>query len=138
MLHKGTLTSVTSLQYLEEVDAILGTIEGDLSYQKYKESVEDLMRFPQYKPGMNVIWDLRGANSKSLTTHDVQLVASYSKTLDQSRGKWKAAMIVPGIVEFGLARMFQAWLDDAPFILYICRSMDEAKKWLKPSIHPEI
>ena len=125
------LARMTHFQYLEDVDAVLGVIEGDLSFQKYKESVSDLMTYSQYKPGRNVIWDLRGASSKSLTSEHIRSVASYAKTLDGARGKWKAVLVVPNLVELGLARMFEAWLDDAPFSLKICYTLEEAKAWVR-------
>ena len=128
---KGDPTCMTDFQYLEDVDAILGIVEGELSYQKYKDSVADLMKFPPYKPGMSVIWDLRRTTSKSLSSQDVQSVASYSKTLDNTRGNWKAALVIPSLLEYGLGRMFQAWLEDAPFALHVCYTIEEAKAWLK-------
>ena len=122
--------STTNLHYLDDVEAVLGVIEGEFSYENYKQSVADLMKYPLYQPGMNVIWDLRRATSKPLTADDVQLFASHTRIMDLANSSRRMAVILPDIVDIEIVHLFQSLLDDAPFVARICHTMEEARSWL--------
>jgi hypothetical protein len=120
------------IRYDKELDALVMTIDEDLSFNLYKRVIDAVMQSPHFRPGINVLYDIRRASARSLSTSDIHLVSDYGKSLARLRGpSWKAAILVSGIVEYGLGRMFEMINIEAPFEARVFRREEDAREWLQ-------
>lgn len=120
------------IQYENELDALVLEIDDELSFVLYKRVIETVFAHPRFRPGINVLYDLRNAPGVSLTTDDVRLVGEYGRAIKDRRGPaWKAAIVVTGLAEYGLGRMFEILNSEAPFKTKVFMDAGEARMWLK-------
>ena len=79
---------------------------------------------------MNVIWDLRDADTSKIYKEDVIRIARFFETYIKNGANYKAALVVSRDLEYGLSRMYQVAVADLPAEIGIFRSLEEAKKWV--------
>lgn len=121
------------LRHDEEIDAVVFVVNGTSGLNEYRDAIDDLLKQPYFHENVNTIWDLRQLDASTLDGEQIRLSASYSKHTAHLRGThWKTAIVAPGDLSFGLSRMFAIFIDDAPFEIEIFRTMEEARKWVKP------
>ncbi len=98
---------------------------------------------PQFRPGMNVLWDFRkGTSAIEFSTSDIQNIVSMTAGHIKQRGaQYKLALLATQDLFFGLSKMFAAYGDEIPIEICVFRSMEEALDWLdadsslKQSVH---
>ena len=116
-------------------DVLIVEIVEQLSPDVYDRAIEAVLKAPEFHPDINVIYDLRDSDVLSLTTQQVRTVASRAKNLPLSRGtSWKAAIVVSGILAYGLGRMFEHFNDDARFEVRVFRLLEDAQAWVAKGI----
>ena len=120
-----------NVQYDKSLDVLVVEVTGDLSAGVYDQAIDAVLTSPSFHPNINVIYDLRTARAVLLTTEAIRTVSTRAKNLGAARGtSWKAAIVVSGILEYGLGRMFEFFNEDAPFKVRVFRSMEEARTWI--------
>ena len=89
------------------------TFSGKFDFALLYKLLDDVYKNPQYAPDMNVLWDLAETDDMSYMTAQqlYEMVALVSWKWD-SKGRHKAALIIPGPVDSGLATMYEMHLDN--------------------------
>ena len=73
------------------------------------EAVEARLAHPDYAEGIHVVWDLRGADFSALDSTTLRgLVAEAARRLQSEPKENRLAVIAPGDVEYGMARVYKA------------------------------
>ena len=120
------------IEYDDEIDALIVTVEGELCFELYKSVIEAIMKAPEFRPNINVLYDARNVSISLLTSSEIREVSDYARSIAPRRGtSWKAAIVVSGMVTYGLARMFEIMSDDSPFITSVFREIEKARAWVK-------
>jgi hypothetical protein len=126
-----------NVQYDKTLDVLVVEVTGDLSASVYDQAIDAVLTSPSFRPNINVIYDLRTARAVFLRTDEIRSVSNRAKNLGTARGtSWKAAIVVSGILEYGLGRMFEFFNEDAPYKVRVFRSMEEARTWIAPNEIP--
>ncbi len=78
------------------------------------------------------LWDLTEVDLSEITTGEIEDFADYARHLAQARKGGKTALVFRDVFEFGIGRMFEAYLEigSLPFEINCFRSFDEAVVWL--------
>ena len=116
-----------------DIDArvITRTVRGATTFDEITGVFEETLAHPDFRPGMDAIWDLRQADLTNLTRDDMRCIAEYMQRKSETRGTgYKAALVVFREVDFGFSRMCKTYADDLPVRLQIFRSLEEAQAWL--------
>jgi len=59
---------------------------------------------------------------------------AFIKANQEKRGKnYRVALVVSREIDFGLARMFEAYSQEFPFEIRIFKNLQDAEQWLKPA-----
>ena len=110
------------------------TTWGTASIEGLDAWVQEGLSDSRYRPGMHVIIDNRRLNWGGLSPMDVhkrvELFARDAARLDSAR----AAVVMGTPVDYGVARMEQAYVDLEPELkieIRIFFSIDEAREWLR-------
>ena len=104
------------------------TVSGEMTYDDVSRTLKAVNSEPEFRPELNVLWDLRGAALKMFSSSDV------GKVVDVVRGNWtgaRAALVVARDADFGLARMYELQHDTAASgEIRVFRDLEEAKAWV--------
>ena len=85
------------------------------------------------------LWDVIETDLTAITASEIEDFAEYASHLAEARKGGKTAIVCGRAFEFGLGRMFESYLElaDLPIELHVCRSLDDARKWLGVSCDPD-
>ncbi|MCP4724325.1 MAG: hypothetical protein GY863_04790 [bacterium] len=118
----------------KEKNLITVTAGGNLSIDELAGGLVKVTSHPDFVAGQDVIWDLRGVETADMDTDDLKDIVEYVKGMQDKRGSgYKAALITSQDYIFGLARMYEAYVNSLPFKLRVFRNADEAYAWLGES-----
>ena len=77
-----------------------------------------------------LLFDLAGADRLDVPTADVRRVAREDREYAATHPPFAIAVVAPHDLEYGLSRMWQAFVDDTPIESTVARSRAEALGWL--------
>jgi hypothetical protein len=107
--------------------AHVGAVSDDEFLSSYRAFYEDA----RSDKSMNLLVDLRRTESSARGTAALQEMADLiQRQLAGIDVRPKIAVIAPKNLSFGLARMFEAFSDTAPFDFGVFRELDAALAWL--------
>lgn len=116
----------------KEFNLRIHIVKGELNKNLLIEKLKDIYENPDYKPDMNVLWDIREAIISSFFSADVQAVRDFVSKHWGTGGKSRAALVVSKDVDFGLARMYQILSESKTLSpVQVFRDFDEALNWAK-------
>lgn len=119
-----------TIQIDNEKNAAIITITGkpdkDLILKAFTETVQN----KQYRPGMSRLWDFRKSDLSLLESSSIIAMVDYTTQFPPGISDVKVAFLVARKLEYGLARMFEAFSEDANTSIRSFYSMEEALKWV--------
>lgn len=104
---------------------------GQTTDSEFIAFYESLYANGQSEPPMNLLVDLRQADSTSRSSDALFQVAEFIQDkIPSSSTRQKVAVVAPNDVSFGLARMCESFADPVPWDFVVYRDMKEALAWL--------
>lgn len=102
------------------------TVSGPVTEEDMYAALED----PDPTP--LILWDMSGAEVDHVTPLDLQRFVGRAAALGMKRKGGRTAVLAPDDLQFGLARMSEAFteMDATPFGFRAFRDRDEALQWL--------
>ena len=113
----------------KEEDLTVFNISGDLGF----EEIINLIDFTySFEITLNILMDLSSADTKSLTSEQIEKIGNHSKKYSHLRIGGKTAYIAKKDIDYGLARMYQIHteLKGHEELHRVFRSLEEAMVWL--------
>lgn len=90
------------------------------------------MGHPDFKPGMDALWDLQAASFDELNQAELLKMMEFVAAHQDQRGAgYKVAIVVGSDLQFGFARMYELMSYSLPSRKLIFRDIRSAFKWLK-------
>jgi hypothetical protein len=113
-----------------QANLITVTGTGRLTYHDFKAGFEERLGHPQYKPGMDILYDLQAA-SIDITLQEIKQGTAFFKNRQQERGAgFRFAIVVSTVGTYGISHLYQAYAEELPEEIRVFRDMAEAKQWL--------
>jgi hypothetical protein len=104
---------------------------GNITFQEVTSAIET---FYSGDHTLNVIWDLCEATAGSITSEQVDQIATLLQRFGGARKGVRTAIVTPVNINFGLARMLITLLEtkekDLPVGMGVFRTMEDAMDWL--------
>ena len=107
---------------------VVNTISGALTRSTI-HALDDVLRHPDFRPGMGIVWDVRGGAVEDLSSDDVRYIAEYGDSRIEERGRGRAAIVVSEDLAYGLGRMLEGYAGERSMEREIFRDFDEAVRW---------
>ena len=99
--------------------------------KEYLSVMDACLLDPEYTRNMDALWDFRDTVASSLQKDEIVQLAEYSSSYTNRRGEsWRAALLVSNDLSYGLARMFEAYVNVAQNEVMVFRDPAAALKWL--------
>lgn len=114
-----------------EAGVVTHTVQGHLRPGEIEGALQRAFRSPEFRPEMGVLWDLREGSAVELRTDELVAAALTARSYGSSRGHGRTALLVESAVDFGLARVAQAYLQELPREVEVFTTYDEAITWLR-------
>ena len=114
-------------------DKSFGTviIKGKFDLDAFKDFYRQMVSHPDFRTGMNVIWDTRQADISKISQDEMRFISSHIAPLTKERGEGKGALVVSDDVSFGVSRMGEMMTEKYVTVtLRVFRNMEEAEKWI--------
>jgi hypothetical protein len=107
------------------------TASGSVMAVDIIEGLKKVMEDPAFKPGMDILWDFRDVRSEISKADQIREIVSYIRTnQDRRGGNYRVALVVTRDIDFGLARMYEAYSQELPFEIRIFKNLNDAENWL--------
>jgi hypothetical protein len=117
---------------------IVHAVSGMLDIDEVVSALERIVNHPLFRPGAHVLWDFSGARSGNLDARELRnLVRQVGERMDGRGEGYKTALVAPRDVDYGLARMYEAYASELPVELCVFRSSGEAWDWLLGNADPQ-
>lgn len=84
----------------------------------------------QYKPGMGRLWDFREIDLSELPSEIIKQMAHYSRSFPPGINDVKVAFVVSRQLEYGLARMFAGFSEEARTTIRVFQNVEDAESWM--------
>jgi hypothetical protein len=122
-----------SMRIDTERGVVVRKVTGPLSVDEIFAARQDVLKHPEFRPGMNALWDLSEASLMNLDMDEVRAVVGRAQQEGDAYGTdYRAAVVVPKDIDYGITRQFEAVATNVPFVVMAFRSVEEALQWLKP------
>jgi len=104
---------------------------GDAEVEKFRDILESLVTHEKWNPGTPFLINHTDLNSAPLTADDMVTIAEINGQYRDNIGKSKCAHILARDLEYGMARMWEAFVKDRwDASVSLFRSRDDAIAWL--------
>lgn len=110
---------------------IVHTATGLLSPKGIKKAYEKSLEHAVSIKNPSVIWDLRDSDASEIYEKDIEEIANYILSLSKKRAGYKAGLVVSRDLEYGLARMYGAYVKDGPADIQVFRNFEQAMDWVR-------
>jgi hypothetical protein len=109
------------------------TTRGEASFEGFVAWMQEGLSDPRYREGMSFILDHRELDWSGISLEDVQERIELFKRDTDRVGRIRAAMVMRSAVDFGLARMYQAYVELQPDLqieIGVFISIEDAREWI--------
>jgi hypothetical protein len=109
------------------------TASGPVKGKDIIGALVKMLQDPDFKKGMDALWDFRTVKSANSETAEIREIVSFVRANQEKRGtNYRVALVVSTDIDFGLARMFEAYSHELPFDIQIFKDIKDAERWLNP------
>lgn len=104
---------------------------GDAELMRFRELLDQTFAHEEWQPGSLVLHDHSELNGGPLKVDDIRRIAGFCADSSEQFGLSRLAVVAVRDVEFGLARMWGAFMEGRWSVTaQAFRSVDEGKRWL--------
>ena len=104
--------------------------EGAITQSERIATIQQLLRDPAFRPGLNTLCDFSTASSTP-TMAELREIVSFVDRHAATIGKKKLAVIASQAVTFGVARQFQTLAESGPLDVGVFKDRRAALGWLR-------
>lgn len=116
------------------IDPALGVafkrVTGRLTPEELLAHLHDFTADSAFRPGLHAFVDCRETDVGS-SSDDVRRMASDVRANGRELGTGRCAILVASDVQFGMVRVFEAFVGDTSMEFRTFRAVDEARQWLE-------
>lgn len=123
-----------SIQIEPETGMAIATCSGVLRLSDAKEGATALWKTPGWS-GRSVVWDFREAQF-DVSSSDAQDIAQFIFSHQPATPPLKVAFVTQRDLDFGMARVFEAYREDPHTAFQVFRDYEEAINWAR-SLEPD-
>jgi hypothetical protein len=105
-------------------------VTGDLELDDIRKALEGLYQNPDFRPGMNALWEIKNGTISVTATELPELIELLKRLADKRGSGYRAAIVVRRNMDFGLSTVFQMHAYSLPFEIKVFQSLTQAKRWV--------
>ena len=98
---------------------------------RLREVVEQAIADPEFRPGMNFLWDRRPGDANTATIEYLREAVYYMQVMAEEIGPHAWAIVTHTPADYGKARMLEAMADQGKVTIRGFQSRADAEEWLR-------
>jgi hypothetical protein len=123
------------VEVLQDGAGMLLICRGKITGKEKIEIMERLLASPESVSGLRYIVIDQADAALDLSPQDLRILAGQARRLAQiAPATVVAAIIAPREVDYGMARMWQVFVEETGWETMVFRSIDEADSWLREKV----
>ena len=99
--------------------------------------VEEVIADPEFRPGMNFLWDRRPEHTNNADVRYLREAVYYLQLLAERVGAHAWAIVAHNASDFGKARMLESMSDQGNVTIRAFHSRGDAEEWLRNPVRFE-
>ena len=104
---------------------------GTGNFDAFVEAFGRMINHPEFRPGMNALWDLRNASLARIGTSEMRRMVEWAQRHTPKRDGARVAMLVRRDVDFGVSRIAEPLIEARLSVQYqVFRDEAEALAWV--------
>jgi hypothetical protein len=107
------------------------------SLGQLRQVVEDAVADPEFRAGMNFLWDRHPGESNSADVNYLREASYYLQILAEQIGPHAWAIVAHNQADFGKARMMETMSDQTKVTIRAFQSCGDAEEWLRNPVRYE-
>ena len=108
------------------------TVKGLVNLQEFNDILTAIYNAPEFDPKMNSLWDVREADFTAVTAPEIRALANFVRANWEEKKMQKAAIVVSGLFDFGITRMYEQILGPATAgKVVVFRNIRTALDWIE-------
>jgi hypothetical protein len=112
-------------------------VRGELAVDDIRAAIESIYESPDFKPGMNALWEIKQGTISVTATQLPELIELLKQLADKRGSGYKVAILVSGNMDFGLSTIFQMHAYSLPFEVKVFQSRTQARQWVSVDDGPD-
>lgn len=118
-------------EVVADAGRVIFTVRGGFTSAEFAAAVDEAAAKPGWRPAMDALFDISEGAGDQLSPQALKQMARFMwRNTARLGAGYRVAVVAPRDVDYGLTRMFQAYMDGPPFDLKIFRDRSAAEAWL--------
>ena len=115
----------------EEKGLFIVDFYDESGLDEIKKAYEEILEHPQFVKGINGLWDLSKSKNRVPGIGEIRRFQLWNESVLKKRGTgFKTAVIFRKNIEYGMARIFQAYTEKLPYELKVFYDRQKAMDWI--------
>ena len=110
---------------------LLAYADGELTVPEIQSVLQVALEHPGFEAGLRQLCDLRKLRELRGSFKELLRLAEYGRKFAERLQGGRLALVAERDSVYGMLRMYQAVMDDAPLEIRVFREMHEATSWLE-------
>ena len=107
-------------------------VKGLINFQDLSNLLKGIYNSAEFDPNLHSLWDMRDADLSAVKPEEIRALAEYVRTNWAVNRKNKAAIVVAGLSDFGVSRMYEHILGPAATgKVKVFRNIKSAWDWIE-------
>lgn len=112
-------------------------IYGHVTWDDFRNAFARMLEHPDYRPGMDALWDTRGADFSQFTSPELVRFGEFVMERGATRDGARGALVLPDAGDHGLSQMYDTLQKlELPVRMKVFRNLAEAEAWLASGADP--
>jgi hypothetical protein len=107
-------------------------VKGLINFQDLSNLLKGIYNSADFDPNLHSLWDVRDADLSAVKPEEIRALAEYVRANWAMNRKNKAAIVVSGLSDFGISRMYEQILGPAAAgKVMVFRNIKSAWDWIE-------
>jgi hypothetical protein len=107
-------------------------VKGQINFQDLNNLLKGIYNSAEFDPNLHSLWDVREGDLSAVKPEEIRALAEYVRTNWAVNRKNKAAIVVSGLSDFGVSRMYEHILGAASTgKVKVFRNIKTAWDWIE-------
>jgi hypothetical protein len=111
-----------------ELDAIIYTLEEGVDYNEIRDMIAEFYKGTLTK---YTVWDWTKVQKKHLSSEETTKLGQQVSVAGKARAGGYDLIVVPGLLQYGLARIYAVYAGTTALKVNIFRKLDDALDWIR-------
>jgi len=112
---------------------VVVTLTGPQSAPSVMAAQTAIVQHPDYVPGMDTLWDVRGTYPDGLDMIGTKRIGDHGAEVDKIRGFHRTAVVTDRPIQYGISRMYEMVAQRPTHEVRVFENFDDAIAWLRPT-----